>query len=62
MPLGIFSMPKTRTVSYCAGPDRRRPQHERGAAAGASRLDVDDRACRSGRGAPSTLWPDATPP
>jgi hypothetical protein len=42
MPLGIFSVPKTSTVSYCPARMAAGRQHERGAPAGTAGLDVDD--------------------
>ena len=43
------------------GADRAGREPERGAAARAAGLDVDDRDARCGPSAPSTLWPAATP-
>ncbi len=43
MPLGIFSTPKTSAAVVLAGADRTRRELERGSAACAAGLDVDDR-------------------
>ena len=42
MPRGIFSVPKTRTVSYCPARMAAAASIERGAPTGAAGLDVDD--------------------
>ena len=62
MPFGIFSMPNTSTQSYWPARIAPAASMQRGAAARAAGLDVDDRHAGAAPSAPSTLWPAATPP
>ena len=61
MPLGIFSIPNTSDAVVLAGADGRRRELERGAAARAPGLDVDDRDTGARRARRAPCGPAATP-